>query len=107
MEKSASFHGHENFSACIRQDDDDEDAVLYTRLVNIMSHGAYSLYEPQEMLEENKRYFRKILHAFIERYPFNPTVFPVVAAPFVTSATTEESSVVQADQRDTVTPPPP
>ncbi len=76
MEKTASFHGHENFSACIRRDDDDEDAVLYTRLVNIMSHGNYSLYEPQEMLEENKRYFRKILHAFIERYPFNPALFP-------------------------------
>ena len=75
MEKTASFHGHENFSACIRQDADDEDAVLHTRLVNIMSHGSYSLYEPQEMLEENKRYFRKILHGFIERYPFNPDLF--------------------------------
>jgi hypothetical protein len=75
MEKAASFHGHENFSACMKQDENDEDAVLYTRLVNIMSHGAYSLYEPQEMLEENKRYFRKILHGFIERYPFNPELF--------------------------------
>jgi len=80
MEKTASFHGHKNFSACIRQDDDDEDAVLYTRLVNIMSHGSYSLYEPQEMLDENKRYFRKILHGFIERYPFNPELFPGLPA---------------------------
>lgn len=76
MEKTASFHGHKGFSACIRQDDDDGDAVLHTRLVNIMSHGNYSLYEPQEMLEENKRYFRKILHGFIDRYPFNPELFP-------------------------------
>ncbi len=60
----------------MRQDDDDEDAVLHTRLVNIMSHGSYSLYEPQEMLEENKRYFRKILYGFIARYPFNPELFP-------------------------------
>ncbi len=29
-----------------------------------------------EMLDENKRYFRKILHDFINRYPFNPALFP-------------------------------
>ena len=45
------------------------------------SHGAYSLYEPQEMMEENKNYFRKILHDFINRYPFNPALFPPAAAP--------------------------
>lgn len=81
MEKTAGFHGHKNFSACIRQDDDDdEDALLYTRLINIMSHGNYSLYEPQEMLDQNKRYFRKILHEFIQRYPFNPELFPGLPA---------------------------
>ena len=55
--------------------------MLHTRLINILSHGNYSLYEPQDMLEENKRYFRKILHEFINRYPFNPILFqgePVV-----------------------------
>ena len=72
LEKTASFHGYENFSACIKRDDDDEDGILYTRLINILSHGNYSLFEPREMLEENKRYFRKILHEFIEKYPFNP-----------------------------------
>lgn len=75
LEKTASFHGYENFSACIKQDADDEDGVLHTRLVNILSHGNYSLYEPQEMLEENKNYFRKILEDFITRYPFNPALF--------------------------------
>jgi hypothetical protein len=76
LEKTASFHGYNNFSACIKQDDGDQDGVLHTRLVNILSHGNYSLYEPQEMLEENKNYFRKILHDFITRYPFNPVLFP-------------------------------
>lgn len=76
LEKTASFHGYNNFSACIKQDVGDEDGVLHTRLVNILSHGNYSLYEPQEMLEENKNYFRKILHDFITRYPFNPALFP-------------------------------
>ena len=76
LEKTASFHGYENFSACIKRDADDEDGILHTRLLNILSHGSYSLFEPQEMLEENKRYFRKILHEFIKQYPFNPALFP-------------------------------
>ena len=76
LEKTASFHGYENFSACIKRDADDEDGILQTRLINILSHGSYSLFEPQEMLEENKRYFRKILHEFIKQYPFNPDLFP-------------------------------
>ena len=81
LEKTASFHGYQNFSACIKQDADDEGGVLHTRLINILSHGNYSLYEPQEMLEENKNYFRKILHEFINRYPFNPALFPSAPAP--------------------------
>lgn len=76
LEKTASFHGYRHFSACIKRDADDADGILHTRLINILSHGNYSLYEPQEMLDENKRYFRKILHEFINRYPFNPAVFP-------------------------------
>ena len=76
LEKTANFHGHRHFSACIKRDDDDEDGILHTRLINILSHGNYSLFEPQEMLEENKRYFRKILHQFISDYPFNPALFP-------------------------------
>jgi len=76
LEKTASFHGYRHFSACIKRDADDEDGILHTRLINILSHGNYSLYEPKEMLEENKRYFRKILHEFINQYPFNPTLFP-------------------------------
>ena len=76
LEKTASFHGYKNFSACIRRDDDDEDGILHTRLINILNHGNYSLFEPQEMLEENKRHFRKILHEFINQYPFNPALFP-------------------------------
>ena len=75
LEKTASFHGYENFSACIKRDVDDEDGVLHTRLINILNHGNYSLFEPQEMLDENKRYFRKVLHEFIARYPFNPDLF--------------------------------
>jgi AAA domain len=81
LEKTASFHGYPNFSACIKQDENDQDGVLHTRLINILSHGNYSLYEPQEMLEENKNYFKEILHSFITRYPFNPALFPTAPTP--------------------------
>ncbi|THJ48123.1 anticodon nuclease [Burkholderia sp. LS-044] len=80
LEKTASFHGHKNFSACIKQEDDDPDGILHTRLINILSHGNYSLFEPQQMLDENKTYFRKILHDFLNRYPFNPDLFAEQAA---------------------------
>ncbi len=48
---------------------------MFSRIVNILSHGNYSLYEPQEMLEENKEYFRRILTDFLDRYPFDPELF--------------------------------
>ena len=80
LEKSASFHGFSNFSACIPTDDaDDPDGVLHARLINILSHGNYSLFEPQPMLEENKAYFKTILDGFLKRYPFNPDLFPQAA----------------------------
>jgi len=79
LEKSASFHGFSNFSACIAQEADDPDGILYARLINILSHGNYSLFEPQQMLDENKGYFRKILHDFLNRYRFNPDLFPAAA----------------------------
>ncbi|MGQ3171252.1 MAG: AAA family ATPase [Methylophilus sp.] len=76
LEKTATFHGFPNFSACIKQDSDDEDGVLHARLINVLSHGNYSLFEPREMLEENKQYFRKILTDFMANYRFNPELFP-------------------------------
>lgn len=75
MEKTASFHGYRHFSVCIKRHEGDVDGVLHKRIVDLMSHGNYSLYEPREMMEENKEHFRTILHDFIERYPFNPILF--------------------------------
>lgn len=80
LEKTATFHGFRNFSACIKQDNDDADGILHARLVNVLSHGNYSLYEPQQMLQENKDYFRKILRDFMGNYRFNPELFPEVDA---------------------------
>ena len=79
LEKTAIFHGFRNFSACIKQGSDDPDGILHTRLVNVLSHGNYSLYEPQDMLPENKDYFRRILRDFMDNYRFNPELFPAEA----------------------------
>lgn len=76
LEKSSIFHGHKKFSVCIKQQDDDPDDTLYGRLVNILSHGNYSFYDPVEMLPENKAHFEKILGDFLEFYPFNSELTP-------------------------------
>jgi len=76
LEKTATFHGFKNFSACIKRDAEDEDGILHARLINVLSHGNYSLFEPREMLEENKEYFRKILTDFMQNYRFNTELFP-------------------------------
>lgn len=78
LEKTATFHGFNNFSACIKQDNTDPDGILHARLVNVLSHGNYSLFEPQEMLPENKDYFRRILRDFRSNYRFNPELFPAM-----------------------------
>ncbi len=72
LEKAQIFHGHDKFSVCIKQDaSDDPDATLYGRVVNIMSHGNYSFYDPVEMLQENREHFEKVLDDFLEFYPFS------------------------------------
>jgi wobble nucleotide-excising tRNase len=75
MDKTASFHGYLNFGDCIQPTDDDPDKTMYTRVINIMSHGNYSLYEPMEMMDENKEIFRKLLRDFRKNFPFNPKLF--------------------------------
>jgi hypothetical protein len=75
-EKTASFHGYEHFAECIKRDEADVDGVVHTRLLNLLSHGGYSLYEPREMVDENKEYFRKMLYDFTARYAFNPGLLP-------------------------------
>lgn len=75
LEKTAAFHGFNNFSACIRQRDDDPDGIVHARMINVINHGNYSLFEPIEMLEENKNYFKAILSDFMANYRFNPELF--------------------------------
>ncbi|MFD2163110.1 AAA family ATPase [Paradesertivirga mongoliensis] len=75
LEKAANFHGFNKFSDCMEIDGDDEEKTLHARLVNIMSHGAYSLFEPVEMIEENKEYFKSIFNNYLNNYKFNNILF--------------------------------
>lgn len=79
VEKTASFLGYNKFEDCIMRDEKDLDGVVHKRLLNLLSHGKYSVYEPQQMLDENKRHFKKMLAVFTERFLFNPERFPPLA----------------------------
>jgi hypothetical protein len=76
LEKTATFHGFKNFSACIKKEPNDPDGIVHARMVNVLSHGNYSLFEPTEMLPENKQYFKTILSGFMQDYRFDPALFP-------------------------------
>lgn len=68
LEKTATFFGKKDFSACL---EGLEDEALFSRALNLLSHGRYSLYEPTEMLKDNKKLFRQILSAFLAKYQFD------------------------------------
>jgi len=72
LEKTATFFGHDDFSICL----DDSDQGLHARALNLLSHGGYSIYEPREMMEDNKNLFKEILANFLARYQFQlPEIF--------------------------------
>lgn len=81
LEKTAMFHGYGHFSMCLKQGDDTDDAPLHQRLLDVLSHGNHSVFEPEEMPEELKRYFGKILRKFLKDHPFNRALFSRDAPP--------------------------
>lgn len=74
LEKTAVFHGYQHFSSCLRIDNDD-DFIVHKRMINIMSHGNYSVFEPAPLADDNKEHFRNILDNFLEDYKFNQRIF--------------------------------
>lgn len=75
MEQTANFFGLKSWRECIRPEADDPEKTLYERIINLMSHGDYSLFEPREMMEENKNLFRRIFRQFMAVHPFDPERF--------------------------------
>jgi hypothetical protein len=76
MEQTACFFGYERWDQCIVPEADDPNGTVYKRVIDLMSHGDYSLYEPREMMQENKEHFARVFRQFISRHPFRPTLFP-------------------------------
>lgn len=73
FEKTSIFFGHDDFSYCIQ---DIKDKDLYSRAVNIMSHGKYSIFAPAGMLKENAKIFVDVFKAFVNKYNFElPDIF--------------------------------
>jgi hypothetical protein len=68
LEKTATFFGFKDFSECLSGIEDEQ---LYSRALNLLSHGSYSIYEPKEMVEDNKRLFGQILNGFLSKYRFD------------------------------------
>lgn len=75
MEQTANFLGLEEWHDCIKVYGDDDEKTFHKRIIDLMSHGDYSLYEPREMMDENKKHFREIFENFIASYPFNQMLF--------------------------------
>ena len=67
LEKTSVFFGLDNFSKCL---DGVADRDLYARLLNIMSHGGYSVYEPKGMVRDNAELFVRLFDDFQNKYHF-------------------------------------
>ena len=68
LEKTATFFGFKDFSDCIHNIDDE---VLFSRALNLLSHGNHSVFDPSEMNDDNKQLFQNILSGFLESYSFD------------------------------------
>lgn len=75
LEKTAQFHGFKKFSDCLGDAKTEEEVEENARLINLMSHGRYALFEPREMVPDNKEHFKNALNRFLARYPFNLDAF--------------------------------
>jgi len=67
LEKTATFFGYDEFGKCI---DGITDEVLYHRALQLLSHGKYSIHNPVQMGEDNKKLFKDIFTAFTTKYKF-------------------------------------
>ena len=67
LEKTASFFGHKDLRVCLAGL---QDEALYNRALNLLSHGKYAIYEPVEMVDDNKELFRRILNDVLDRFQF-------------------------------------
>jgi hypothetical protein len=75
MEQTACFFGYTKWEECIKPEEDDPNGTVYKRVIDLMSHGDYSLYEPREMMQDNKEILSRALRQFIKNHPFSTALF--------------------------------
>lgn len=77
MEQTACFFGYGKWEECIKPEPEavDPNQTGYKRVIDLMSHGDYSLYEPREMMPENKEHLSRALRQFISSHPFSQALF--------------------------------
>lgn len=67
LEKTAIFFGRQHISSCFS---DLPKKALYARFLNVRSHAKYSVFEAHPIPAADKKVFREILAAFLDRYQF-------------------------------------
>lgn len=65
LEKTSAFFGYKNFTDCI---EDDEKSQVYSRFLNLFSHGKDSFFSHAEPGDEQKRIFEEMLDVYLVKY---------------------------------------
>lgn len=86
LEKTAVFFGKKDFSDCIESS---EDKDLFSRVLNLHSHGGHSIFEPVDMTENDRELFRRILINFKTKFDLFdlPNVLAKAAIPDTATGT--------------------
>lgn len=71
MEQTAIFCGLDSWRDCLAAAEGDPDRAVHERMINVMSHADYLIYEPQELNNSYVEDFRKIFRKFIDSHSFN------------------------------------
>jgi hypothetical protein len=67
LEKTAIFFGRQHISSCFSGL---PKKAVYARFLNVRSHAKYSVFEADPIHDADKKMFREILNAFLDRYEF-------------------------------------
>ena len=68
LEKTSAFFGYKKFTDCIR---DESKIQIYSRFLNLFSHGKDSFFTYREPDDVHKELFKEILNIYLNKYEFN------------------------------------
>lgn len=83
LEKTAIFFGRQHISTCF---EGLPKKALYARFLNVRSHAKYSVFESESITATDKKMFREILRAFLDRYSFRLAAVGAIPTPTVNPA---------------------